>query len=123
MGLFDFFKIRSKMKLQAPADFTEVDSNEKAVELAKQGILYPLYCMPLRFNGEESAGNRLYVPKAIVELKDRYDDMVENLLVQGKVNAYSCTPQYKGKSFVPSELTIEAKKEGEPVFTQIIHIW
>ena len=123
MGLFDFFKIRSKMKQQTPAGFTEVDSSEKAVELAEQGILYPLYCMPLRFNGEESAGNRLYVPKTIVELKDRYDDMVETLLVQGKVNGYFCTPQYKGKSLVPSELTIEAKKDGEPVFTQTIYIW
>ena len=115
MGLFDKFKKK--------LDFTQVDSNEKVMGLAKQGVLFPLYCMPLRFNGEESARNRLYVPKDIVALKDRYDDMVESLLRQGKINGYSCTPQYKGQSFVPSELTIEAKKDGEPVFTETIHIW
>ena len=93
------------------------------MELAEQGILDPLYCMPLRFNGEESARNRLYVPKGVVELKDRYDDMVESLLRQDKVNGYSCIPQYKGDSFIPSELTIVAKKDGEPVFTETIHIW
>lgn len=119
MGLFDKFRQKKETQL----DFTEIDSKEKVAELAEKGILYPLYCMPLRFNGEESDRNRLFVPKAIVELKDRYDDMVEDLLVQGKVNGYSCTPQYKGKSFVPSDITIVAKKDGEAVFTETIHIW
>lgn len=79
--------------------------------------------MPLRFNGEESARNRLYVPPVIVELKDRYDDIVEDLLVQGKVSGYSCTPEYKGNSFILSKLTVVASKDGEAVFTETINIW
>ena len=45
-----------------------------------------------------------------VELKDRYDDMVEKLLVEDKVNGYSCSPAYKGSSFIPSKIEITAKK-------------
>uniref|UniRef100_UPI0040575FF0 hypothetical protein n=1 Tax=Acetatifactor sp. TaxID=1872090 RepID=UPI0040575FF0 len=119
MGLFDFMKKKGNTK----PDFSEVTSNEKAIELAKKGILAPLYLMPLRFNGEESARNRLFAPPVVVELKDRYDDMVEDLLVQGKVSGYSCTPEYKGDSFIPAKLTIVASKDGTPVFTQTIEIW
>lgn len=119
MGLFDKYKKKETIK----PDYTEVDSMEKAIELANKGILQPLYLMPLRFNGEESARNRLFVPPVVVELKDRYDDMVEDLLVKGHVNGYSCTPEYKGKSFIPSSLTVVARKDGQDVFTQKINIW
>lgn len=54
--------------------------------------------MPLRFNGEKSVANRLFVPPAIVKIKDGYDDIVEDLLVQGKISGYSCTPEYKGNN-------------------------
>lgn len=118
-GIFDRFKKAEPAK----PNYTDIDSNEKAVELAGRGILSPLYLMPLRFNGEESDQNRLFVPPVVVELKDRYDDMVEDLLVAGKVNGYSCSPQYKGKSLIPSAITIAAKKDGNPVFTQTIEIW
>lgn len=119
MGLFDLFKKGEKKDV----DLSEVDSNDKVMELAKKGILAPLYLMPLRFNGEESVSNRLFVPPAVVALKDRYDDMVEKLLMEGKVNGYSCTPEYKGHSFVPSKIQIVAKKDGEPVFSETIHVW
>ena len=124
MGLFK--KIKKKTETTAslvPSDFPQIDSIEKAIELTSQGNLHPLYCMPLRFNGEESGVNTLYVPKGVVDLKDRYDDVVESLLLQDRVNGYSCTPKYKGSSVVPSELTIEAKKDSITVFKETIHIW
>ena len=49
--------------------------------------------------------------------------MVEQLLRQGKVNGYACTPEYKGDSFVPSRITVEAKMDGKPVFTESVSIW
>ncbi len=119
MGLFDMFK---KKEIVMP-NFEEIDSNEKAMEYVKKGVLYPLYLMPLRFNGVDSIENTLFVPKVAVELKDRADDMVENLLRQGKVTGYSCTPEYKGKSFVPCKLTVEANMKGESVLKETINIW
>lgn len=118
MGLFDWF-----VKKKEAISFEEIDSQEKAIELARKGVLKPLYLMPLRFNGPESPENAVFVPPVAVELKDRFDDMVEELFLQGKVNGYSGSPEYKGRSFVPSRVHIVAKKDGEPVFTETIEIW
>lgn len=118
MGLFDIFK-----KKETKLDFLQIDSAEKAMSLAEKGLLSPLYLMPLRFNGEESISNRVFVPSIIVELKDRYDDMVEDLLVEGKVDGYSCKVEYKEKSCIPSKLNIIAKMDGKPVFSQTIKVW
>lgn len=119
MGLFDKFKKDKKDTVH----FHDIDSMEKAIQLAQQGVLEPLYLMPLRFQGEEVAHNRVFVPPFVVELKERYDDMVEQLLVEGKVNGYSCSPQYIGQSFVPSQIQIIAKLDGTPIFTETISIW
>ena len=124
MGLFKKIKKKTETTVSlVPSDFPQIDSIEKAVGLARQGNLHPLYCMPLRFNGEESGVNTLYVPKGVVDLKDRYDDVVESLLLEDRMNGYSCTPKYKGSSVVPSEITIEAKKDSVTVFKETIHIW
>lgn len=119
MGLFDKFK----KKPEIPVDFAAIDTMEEAERLARTGVLAPLYLMPLRFNGEESARNRLFVPEAVVALKDRFDDQVERLLVEGKVNGYSCDPQYRGKSVIPCDLKVIARNNGADVFTETIHIW
>lgn len=118
MKVIDRFKKRTKNIV----DFSEINSNEKAIEFVEKGILAPLYLMPLRFNGEESASNRLFVPPFVVELKDRYDDMVENLLLQDKVNGYSCNPEYKWHSFIPYKIQIMANKDGKPIFIETINI-
>lgn len=125
MGFFDFLKGKNRAEEStAPSpDFSGTDSQEKAEELARQGVLAPLYLMPLRFGGEESVSNRLFAPPAAVALKDRCDDMVEDLLRQGKVNGYECVPAYRDKSFVPVKVTVIAKMNGTPVFTESIQVW
>ena len=120
MALRDIFQGRRQE--QSGPDFSDVDQ-QAAAELGRQGVLAPLYMMPPRFGGAESEHNRLWVPPAAVELKDRWDGMVEQLLRQGKVNGYACTPEYKGDSFVPSRITVEAKMDGKPVFTESVSIW
>ncbi|MGL5379554.1 hypothetical protein, partial [Clostridium sp.] len=83
-------------------DFSSVDSIEKAMELGKEKVLSPLYLMPIRFNGQTIPENTVYVPSIVVNVKDRYDDVVEELLEKDKVDAYECEPKYKGDSFIPS---------------------
>lgn len=119
MAFFD----RLIKRLLNKSDYAEIDSNEKMMELADNGVLQPLYLMPLRFNGKESVRNRLFVPPDVAALKERYDDMVELLLQQDKVSSYSCIPKYRGKSSIPSKLTIIAGKDGMAVFTETINIW
>lgn len=119
MGLFDKFKKQA----ETPLDFTGADSHEKVEELVKKGALVPLYLMPLRFGGAEGVENRIYATRAAVALKDRFDDRVEKLLVEGKVSGYSCEPQYRDKSFVPCAVKVVARKDGADVLTETIPIW
>ena len=58
-----------------------------------------------------------------MELKARFGDQVEELLVAGKVSGYSCEPQYREMSVIPCDLKVTARKDGADVFTQTIHIW
>lgn len=76
----------------------------------------PLYLMPLQFGGVDDVRNIVYVPPIVVELKARYDAMVEDLLVEDKVNGYTASPDYKSASF----LQIVAKKDGNPSLQKIL---
>ena len=62
-------------------------------------------------------------PARLYNMDTNIDDQVEQLLLQGKVNGYSCRPQYREKSVVPCAIEIAARKDGSDVFTQTIHIW
>lgn len=101
MRLFEKFNRKENNQ----PDFSEIDSTEKAIELANRGTLSPLYLMPLRFNGEASERNRLFVPPVVVELKDRYDDIVEDLLIQEKVNGL-----ISGNFYFKCEICYESNK-------------
>jgi len=119
MGFFDRFKKQSPQ----PIDFQQIDATEKALDLVSQGLLQPFYLMPPRFGGEESISNRVFTPPAAVEAKDRFDDKVEALLMQGKVQGYTAKPEYRGKSIVPCRITVTATKDGSPVLTETFEIW
>ena len=119
---FNWFRKKSKNEEKpVKLDYEAIDSNEKAVALYEKKELVKLYLMPLEFGGADSPLNTLYVPPVIQELKQRFDDMIEKDLRQGKKMSYSATPAYKGKSFIPSSLEIAVT--GEVNFTEVIHIW
>ncbi len=119
MGLISYVK----RKIRNGPDFSTVNSAEKVETLVDKGELAPVYLMPLRFEGEETERNRLFVPPSVAELKDQYDDVVEQLYQQKKISSYTCVPRYRGKSFVPSKLIIMAGKDGMIVFEETINIW
>lgn len=119
MGIFDLFRQKKKQA----GDFSDINSNEKLMQLYQEGVLAPLYLMPIKFGGNDSAINKLFVPPVVVGLKNECDSIIENLLDQEKVDAYKCTPEYKNNSLVPSKITVSATKGTEEVFTQTINIW
>ncbi len=102
-------------------DFSEIDSNEKVIELFEKGELSKIYLMPLEFGGEESARNTLYVPEFVQVFKKQFDKIVEDLLVDGKKLSYEAEPEYKGRSFVPSKLKLTVSGDSE--LTETINIW
>ena len=111
-------KLLGKKEIEG-IDFSAVKTNEMAKELCEKKELAMLYIVPLRFGGEEESNNILYVPPEIVDLKQRYDSVAEKLLLESGTR-YICTPEYKGKSFVPSALHIAVTRKNR--FTQSIKI-
>lgn len=117
--VFGLFK--SKKTDNYTPDFSDINTNEKAIALYNKGQLSKLYLMPLEFGGEDIPMNYLFVPPFVVDIKSRFDSMLENLLIEGKKLSYSASPEYKGKSFVPSKLTISVT--GDVNFEETINIW
>ena len=50
-------------------------------------------------------------------------EWMEKLLEEGRVNGYTCEPQYRGTSFIPCAVKVTARKDGADVLTETIHIW
>jgi len=119
MGIFGFGK---KEEEETIRDFSEIDTMQKAKKAAKKGILKPLYLISPLCGGAKDALNTLYVPPAAVQQKDRIDNMLFDAVNAGKtVKGFSCSPQYKGSSFVPSSIRIVAG--GDVDVDETIEIW
>lgn len=120
--LFILFALKSySQEVENGPDFSDIDSIEKAVALYEKGVLSKIYLMPLEFGGEDIPANTLYVPEFVQEFKKGFDRMVERLLEEGKRISLDANPEYKGKSFIPSKLTLEVFGDSE--FTETINIW
>lgn len=119
---FNFFKKKTSTAESIDMkDFSEIDSNEKAVALFSKKKLVKLHLMPLEFGGEDNPLNTLFVPEFVTVFKARFDLMIERLLDEGKDLRYSAQPDYKGSSFIPSKITI--KVSGDVSFEEVIEIW
>ena len=113
-----------KKEKTSPAgpDFSGVDSQAKAEELARRGELHKLYLMPLEFGGQDIPSNVVYVPAFAVELKRNIDmNIVLPLVEQQKAKHYAAEPQYEGNSFVPCTIKIVASDPSD--FTTVVNIW
>lgn len=98
-------------------DFSDVDSQAKAVELFKRGKLEKLFLLPPEFGGTEAPENVVYVPVGLAALKASTDNnVVGKLAEEGKVTRYRAVPKYAGKSFIPISIEITASDPGNFVF-------
>jgi hypothetical protein len=103
-------------------DFSHVDSQEKAEQLARRGELARLHLVPPEFGGTDDPRNIVYVPPFVVELKQQTDaNVIAPLVREGRVRSYAATPQYEGTSFVPVSIEIRASDPGE--FETSLRIW
>jgi hypothetical protein len=102
-------------------DYTTIDSNEKAIALYQKGNLVKLYLMPIEFGGQDIAMNCVYVPQFVQIFKERFDLMVGKMVEEGKQLNYSASPQYKGNSFIPSQILISVT--GDAQFSEEIKVW
>ena len=118
MGLFD----RLKRKKNSP-DFSGITQSEAQVMLEK-GELELLYLVDPRFGGSEKMDNCLYVPAGIAAVKEHFDDVVEHLLIEGKVKGYDCRPSYKNGSVIPCSIVMRVTdRNKKEVLHELIEIW
>jgi hypothetical protein len=116
--MFNWFK----KKAPNGPDFSGVDSLAKAESLFRQGKLERLYLLPVEFGGTEIAANIVYVPVGIASIKEGTDNnIVAPLAAEGKITKYSASPEYQGKSFIPTAINITASDPGN--FSSKICIW
>jgi len=121
--MFKWFKKKSNSTSEngKRVDFSQIDSNDKAIQLFKKGKLTEVHLMPLEFGGQDLPMNILYAPKFAKTAKHEFDKMIETFLIDGKKLSYSAEPEYKGKSFIPSKLHISVT--GDLEFSETINIW
>jgi hypothetical protein len=99
-----------------------VDSREKAEDLYRRGELTKLLLLPAEFGGQDIPINVVYVPGVAAELKRRIDaNTIKPLAQKGQISRYKATPEYEGKSFIPSLIRISATDPGR--FEGTVAIW
>ena len=120
---FNWFNKKKKedSKDNYAPDFSDIDCQEKAIDLYDQKTLVKLYLMPLEFGGEDGPVNMVYTLEHVLAFKQSFDTIIENLLIEGKDLKYNVNLKYKGNSFIPSIITITVS--GDVDFKETIHVW
>ena len=117
MGFFDMFKGKKA------DDYSSLTAEQKRM-MIEQGKLQPLYLIGLRFGGSERADNYVYASPEAVRQKDRIDDELERLMLDGRsVKGLRITPSYKGKCSIPTSIRVQAMIDGTEEFVRVIEIW
>ena len=60
--------------------FAAIDSLGKAHLMVDKGMLEPIFLKEVRFGGNETPENRVYVPIGIAKIKKHHDDEIEKLI-------------------------------------------
>ena len=124
---FGLFKGKKSDKIKT--DFSDIDSNEKAIELFNKRQLARVYLMPLDFGGQDVPMNCLFVPDFVVELNDgrllvveyKGDMLVTNDDSREKNAVGECwANRSKGKCLFIMAVAEDSK--GRNVFQQIDHV-
>lgn len=104
------------------ADFGHFDTREKCEAAVKRRELAFLHLVPEELGGDFDADNIVFVPVWVAEQKRRIDTAtVLPLMRAGKLSRYSALPIYRGRSFIPAEITIHAHDPAG--FATTIDIW
>jgi len=105
-------------------DYSHITSREAAEALAAKGQLFKVLLFPEEFGGESTAMNVVYVPAGIPEEKDRITGTLVRFFEEGLIDRLTVTPEYKGKSVVPSRIVFEATYSSrDSRFEPVIDIW
>lgn len=105
-------------------NFSEIDSLEKAKQLEKEGQLEKVLLFPKEFGGEDIPQNIVYVPVGIADIKQTITDTLVKYVQDGLISNMEVLPEYKGDSFIPSEIKMKTSSGDKPgEFNPTINIW
>lgn len=108
----------------APLDFSNIDSREKAAQLAQEGKLFKILLFPAEFGGDDASHNIVYVPAGIPEIKDQITETLIRLVEDGLIDNLQVLPEYKGNSFVPARILMKTSHSGKAgQFNPSIEVW
>ena len=114
----------SSANADSPHDFSDVDSQEKVVQLAQEGKLFKMLLFPAEFGGEDVPQNFVYVPAGIPKIKDRITGTLIRFVQEGLIDNLQVNPEYKGNSFVPAKINMKTSHSGKAgEFNPTIEIW
>lgn len=101
-------------------NYAEIVSKEK---LKDYNNLKPLYLINPNFGGSTDEDNIVYVPVAIVELKNKIDEKLEEYLNSGHEVSFNCDLKYIRESIIPSRIIISYTVSGIGKSKEDILVW
>ncbi len=105
-------------------DFSEVTSRADVRQLVETGELVPIYLFPLSLGGPDMEPNIVHVTPEAAEAKALIDGTIEQMVADGQLDQMDVRPEYRGDSFVPSRIVVEAwNSQGEGRFEPTIEVW
>lgn len=123
VGQVSFLDRSSVVCIEEP-DFAQVASLDQAQALAAKGQLAKLLIFPAEFGGEDVAMNVLYVPPRTVRQRTAHIQTLQAWVQEGAVNSLDVRPEYKGTSFVPSRIHMNAShSESGEQRTLTLEVW
>lgn len=96
-------------------DFSEVKTLAAAKRLAAKGVLVKILYFPAEVGGGTNPENIGYVTPEAAQAKAMIDGTIVRFSREHLIDNLTITPDYKGDSFVPSRIVIDAthsKKKG-----------
>jgi hypothetical protein len=105
-------------------DFSAVTSIAAAKALAARGKLVRIYLFPTELGGPDVDENITYVPPEAAAALSLVTGTLQRYVKQGLVDKMDVTPDYKGKSIVPSRIVMNATHSKKPgAFHPTVEIW
>jgi hypothetical protein len=118
------FSQASAKRTAVKPDFSQVKSVAAAQALADRGKLVRVLAFPAELGGQDVPENVVYITPEAAEARALIIGTLQRFAKQGLIDNLTVTPEYKGDSFVPSRLVINAtssKKAG--AFNPTIEVW
>lgn len=121
--MFALMGISMAAHAQGP-DFSDVDSREKAQELAKQGKLEKAFLFPIELGGHDVETNVVYLPIGVGAMKKQLDGTILKLAQDGVISKLTVEPVYKGNSFIPAKIVMKGSHPDRPGrFEPVLEVW